>query len=119
VSITAVVTNYIQFSGDQESEAIYGSGNLANSPAVQQLANLVDGNNTITVPSVEDFVVHGVAIVPPAGNTNQLTLKGASGDTGVLLSATDVSMLQFGDTVPTEIILFIEGIIDGLRLVWF
>lgn len=119
MSITAGITNYVRFSGDQESELIYTSGSLANSPAMQQLVSLIDGNNTISVPSIEDFVVHGVVIVPPTANDNQLTLKGVNGDTGIALSALQPTILQFGDTVPTSFVLFIEGEIDGLRLVWF
>ena len=119
MSITAGVTNYVRFTGDQESELIFTSGLLANSPAMQQLVSLVDGNNTISVPSVDDFDVHGVVIVPPTANENQLTLKGVDGDTGVILSALLPTILQFGDTVPSSFVLFIEGEIAGLRLVWF
>ena len=119
MSITADVTNYIKFSGDQESEVIYGSGLLADSPSLQELVTLAIGNNTITVPDVDDFTVHGVALVPPAANDEQPTIKGASGDTGIALSASKVSLLQFGDTVPTVLILSVTAEIVGLRLVWF
>lgn len=119
MSITADVTNYIKFSGDQESEVIYGSGLLADSPYLQELVTLAIGNNTITVPAVDDFTVHGVALVPPAVNVTQPTIKGVAGDTGFALSASKVSVLQFGDTVPASFVLNVAAEIVGLRLVWF
>ncbi len=119
MSITAVVKNYVKFSGDQESELIFGSNSLADSPAMQELATLAIGNNTITVPDVEDFTVHGVIIIPPAANTEQPTIKGVNGDTGFALSASQVSVLQFGDTVPASFVLNVAAEIVGLRLVWF
>jgi hypothetical protein len=119
VSITAAVTNHIKFSGDQSSEVIYGTGPLADSPCLQELVTLAIGNNTITVPAVDDFTVHGVAIVPPAANTTQPTIKGVNGDTGFALGASQVSVLQFGDTVPASFVLNVAAEIVGLRLVWF
>ncbi len=119
MSITALVTNYIKFSGDQESELAWSSGDLEDSPAIQELHSLTSGNNTLTVPDVEDFTIHGVAIVPPAGNIIEITLKGASGDTGISLSETGVSLLRFPSTPPTEIVLNVSDDLAGMRLVWF
>jgi len=119
VSITAVVRNYITFTGDQDSELIYNSGSLADSPAMSELANLTTGNNTITVPVVDDFVVHGVVILPPSGNTVQPTVKGIAADTGFAISESQASVIQFGTDVPVSFVLNVSADIDGLRLVWF
>ncbi len=119
MSVTAAVTNYIKFSGDLEQELIFASGDLLNSPAVQELKSLSTGNNAITVPDVEDFVTHGLAIVPPELNTTELTLKGINGDTGIALSANRVSVFQFGAAPPVNIVLSVSDDIDGVRLIWF
>jgi hypothetical protein len=119
VSITAVVKNYINFSGDQSQELIYDSGDLTSSPSYQQIVTLAIGNNTITVPDVTGFTVHGLAIVPPAANLVELTIKGVNGDTGLALSSTQVSVLQFGSTPPADIVLNVAAELVGLRLIWF
>lgn len=119
MSITATVKNYIKFGGDQESELIYATGFLSDSPALQELVILTDGDNEISVPSVDDFTVHGVVIVPPSANAEQMTLKGAVDDTGILVSASVPSILQFGAVVPTSLFIAVDAGFSGLRLIWF
>lgn len=119
MSITATVRHYLSFSGDQLSELLYNSGELADSPATSELVNLTAGDNTVTVPEITDFTVHGVVIVPPDANEIEPTLKGIAADTGILLSATFVSLIQFGATVPASIVLNVTDDVTGFRLVWF
>lgn len=119
MSITATVTQHIVFSGDQLSELIWNSGELADSPCLQELITLAIGDNTIDVPSVEDFTVHGVALVPPSANTIEPVLKGAAADTGITISASGVSVVQLGATPPASIVLEVDEELVGLRLVWF
>ena len=119
MSITAVVKNYITFTGDEESELIFNSGSLADSPCMNELKTLTTGNNTITLPVVTDFTVHGVVILPPSGNTIQPTVKGVNGDTGFIISESKASVIQFGATVPVSFVLNVSAGIDGIRLVWF
>lgn len=119
MSISATVKNYIKFSGDQESELIFSSGVLPDSPAIQELVTLAVGDNEIDVPSVDDFTVHGVVLVPPTANTEQMTLKGAGADTGLSISANRPTLLQFGDSVPASLFFEVAAEIVGLRLIWF
>ena len=120
MSITAVVRNYVNFAGDQENNLVYSSGELADSPAIQELLALSSGDNVITVPDIDDFTVHGIAIVPPALNTVEPVLKAETTDaTGITLSATQVSIFQFGTTPPSEIVLVASTNAAGFRLVWF
>lgn len=119
MSITATVTTYIRFGEDQESELIYNSGPLVDSMRIQDLVTLLTGDNTLTVPVIVGFVVHGVAIIPPNANVVEPILKGDIGDIGLLLSASQVSVIHFGAVVPASIILVVGADIDGLRLVWF
>lgn len=119
MSITAVVRQFIHYTGDQESELIWASGNLEDSPCLNQLVSLTTGDNEITVPDVDDFTVHGVAIVPPAANVVEPILKGVAADTGITLSASFVSVFQFGATLPASIWFEVDDDLTGLRLVWF
>lgn len=119
MSITAVVKNYIAFTGDQEIDLPFSSEELTNSPALQELVSLVSGNNAITVPDVDGFTLHGVAIVPPASNTVEPTLKGVNGDTGITLSVDKVSIVPFGATPSASFVLSVTDDVAGYRLIWF
>lgn len=116
--ITAVVVSHIIFSGDQQSEFVWGSGSLINSPAFSELVTLPIGDNEVPVPLVEGFVYHGVAIVPPNANVTEPVLKGATGEVGIPLSASHASVIQLGAN-PVSLILGVDDEIVGLRLVWF
>lgn len=119
MSISVTVTNYIKFSGDQESELVFATPELEDSPAQQQIVTLAAGDNTITLPDVEGFTVHGLAIVPPEANDVEIVLMGAVSDTGIDLSETNVSVFQFSSTLPASIVLNASDELVGLRLVWF
>ena len=119
MSITALVKNYINLTGDLENELIFSSGDLATSLYSQELATLAIGANTVTLPSATGFTVHGLAIVPPSLNAEEIILKGVSGDTGITLSATQASIVQFGATPPASIVLTVTAEVIGVRLIWF
>lgn len=119
MSITALVKQYVTLSGDQESELIYATNDLEDSPATTEVVTLLATDNTIEVPDVEGFTIHGVVIVPPTANDIEIVLKGSSGDVGVTLSAVNVSVFQFGSTPPASIVLTVDEELVGLRLVWF
>lgn len=67
---------------------------IVNSASTGQISDvaLSAGANTITVPSSTAI---GVIIVPVAGNTVSLTLKGVTGDTGVPLHLTNPTVYSF------------------------
>lgn len=119
MSITAAVTNYIKFTGDIEAEFILSSGEQGSSPAIRNVISLDSGNNVISVPDVDDFVVHGLAIVPPNGNTEEITLKGTNTDTGIALSATKATVIQLGAAPPASIVLVAGTNVSGFQLFWF
>ncbi len=50
------------------------------------------GDNTVTVPA-STYV--GVVIVPPYGNTTALKLKGAGGDTGIVIHPSNPTLYSF------------------------
>ena len=86
------------------------------SPGVFQLINLASGANTITPPTGGASVT-GVTINLPTGNTQTVTLKGVTGDTGVQLHPTDPTSLGLAAS-PGTFVLTAGGIITGVQLIW-
>jgi hypothetical protein len=70
------------------------------------------GDNTLDVPL--DAVA--LTLVPPASNAAVLTLKGSSGDTGIVLHATHPSSIAIDPLAP--IILNVDIDVEGVRLIW-
>lgn len=89
----------------------------AASPAAITVQALSSGANTITVPSSTGVTPVAVTIVPPVGNTQSLTLKGVSGDTGIALHLTDPSTIALAPSVTT-FVLTAGAAIQGVRLFW-
>lgn len=109
-SITIVQT------GDVTStENLSAAANAAASGSVT-MHTLSSGANTITAPT-GGSTLSCATIVPPSGNTQTLTLKGVTGDTGVLLHKTDPTSLALDSTVTT-FVLTAGGTITGLRIFW-
>lgn len=57
---------------------------------------LASGGNTIGVPAWAEFML----IVPSPTNTEQLILKGVTGDTGILLGLTTASLVTLNPSEP-------------------
>jgi hypothetical protein len=106
----------ITFSGDVTGTEIVNAAANAASPGQIQILNLAAGANTITPPGGGATIV-AVRIIPPAGNTQLITLKGVTGDTGVPLHKTDYTELGL-DATLTTFVLTAAGIVTGLRLIW-
>ncbi len=58
-----------------------------------------------------------MTILPPTGNTQTLTLKGVTGDTGVGLHLTDPTSVALASSFTT-CCLTAGGTITGLRIYW-
>lgn len=111
---TRVIT--INLTGDvSASNSLQAQANAV-SPASITIHTLAPGDNTITVPT-GGSTVKGATIIPPAGNTQTLTLKGVGGDTGIALSKLDPTSLGF-ETAPANFVLNAGGAITGLRIHW-
>lgn len=61
---------------------------------------LAAGDNTVNVPTG----AIGVLIDPPSANTVVLKLKGAAGDTGVVIHPTNATLLSLGSTQTSFIV---------------
>ena len=102
MSITAVATMSVAYSGD---EAAVGAGttfSTTNSDAAgagAELKNLSSGFNTVTLPTGK--TVSGVDIYKPSGNTTTITLKGVTGDTGIPLHLTKADRISFASGTTT------------------
>jgi hypothetical protein len=106
----------LTFSGDLNTvETVYAALNSA-SPAQEEIRTLASGATTITVPTGGATVV-AVTIIPPAGNTLLITLKGVAGDTGVPLHKTDPTTIALDSTAAT-FVLNAANTITGVRLRW-
>lgn len=106
----------ITYSGDVDGEQEINAAANASSPAVLELKTLAAGANTITVPTAGK-VPTAVTIVPPADNTQSVTLKGVTGDTGVRLHDTDPTSIALDDGV-VSFCLTAGAEIVGVRLYW-
>lgn len=111
---TQVIT--LGFTGDIEATLQFEASANGASPGQSELRTLASGANTITKPAGGSTVV-SVMIEPPVGNTIQITLKGVSGDTGVLLHLTNPSLVSLAAGVSTFVLNAAAEIV-GVRLVW-
>jgi hypothetical protein len=106
----------ITFTGDITATLTQEALANAASPAVVELKTLSSGANTITKPAGGATTV-SVTIVPPAGNTTALTLKGVTGDAGIALHLTDPSTIALAAAV-TDFCLTAAAGITGVRFIW-
>tara|TARA_R110000868_G_scaffold97880_2_gene269361 strand:- start:1244 stop:1591 length:348 start_codon:yes stop_codon:yes gene_type:complete len=104
----------LAFTGDVTYNQTFSAASGATSPGEIQILDLSSGANTITPPT---SATKACTLIPPAANTQTITLKGVTGDTGVVLHKTDPS--SFGlNSGATTFCLTAGGIITGLRLIW-
>lgn len=116
---TLVLTGTFNFTGTTLGNAIDFQLFNSNSPCDIQILNLVTGANTINATNCPALATAGgVWLMPPTGNGQTVTLKGASGDTGIALSLSCPTFISFASTPPTTIVLTSGGAITGYKLAW-
>lgn len=109
----------IAFTGDIQATNVFNAAANASTPASITIHSLPAGANTITLPASPGAAVVGATIIPPAGNTSTIALKGIAGDTGVPLHKTDPTSITFDSPPPASFVLTVTGAtINGLRIVW-
>jgi hypothetical protein len=109
-------TQTIVFTGDTTATQTNAAGENPNSPGQNEVRSLATGANTIAVPGGGATTV-AVTIVPPAGNTVAITLKGVAGDAGILLHPTDPSTIALGPSV-VSFALNAASPVTGIRFMW-
>ena len=115
---TAVVT--IQYNlANGVSGAAQDQASFNNLTANEQVtaANLTTGANTITIPTAPTTPT-GVIMYPPAGNTQTITVKGITGDTGLPISPTAPFAWGFPAAPPANFVLTVGGNINGFLFRW-
>ena len=110
----SVRTTTIVYSGDINGTETSGGAANAASPGQMQIITLASGANTITTPTT---TTTACTIVLPAGNTHLVTLKGVTGDTGVILHLTDSTTIAL-DATATSFCLTAAAQIVGVHLIW-
>lgn len=104
------------FTGEIVANNSYAAASNLSSPSQIETRTLAAGNITITPPTGGSTPT-AVTIVPPAGNTQTLVLKGVAGDTGISLHKTDPTTLGLFSPTGT-FVLTAGGTITGLLLIW-
>jgi hypothetical protein len=107
----------ITFTGDVTFSQVIAAANNASSPGENQLINLAATFNSIAVPVSGGVAPTAVTIIPPAGNTQALTLKGVTGDIGIPLHLTDPGVIPLASGT-TAIGITAGGVVTGMRLIW-
>lgn len=116
MAVTAARTITITYTGDITGTETISAASSVASPGSVTLHTLASGANTITAPTGGSTPVC-MTIVPPAGNTQTITLKGVTGDTGVALHLTDPSSISLAAAFTT-CCLTAGNTITGLRIYW-
>lgn len=117
MSVTASRVVQVLYSGDVTLNVIQSALDNTTSIATEQIISLVLGNNTISPPVVSGLTITGLTIIPPAGNTVLITLKGLSSDGGYPLHKTDPFSTGL-DSSFGSLVLSASGTINGVRLIW-
>lgn len=105
MSVTAVFTGGATYSGDECTAGTGYSQSSTNGDAPGDgpfLANLSNGDNTITLPT--GHTIYGVSIFPANGNTVVLKLKSTGADAGLPMHLTKASHISLGAAVTTFVI---------------
>jgi len=112
MSVTSNRKITIAFTGDVEyTQEFDAPVNSAGSGQIQVI-NLASGANTITVPTG----AVAVTIIPPDNNSETLTLKGLTGDTGIALALTAPCSLSLAGV--TTFVLTAGGTVTGVRFIY-
>lgn len=103
----------IEFTGGVTYKQEFKSAENSQSPAVNDIIDLLSGANTITKPTN----AVSCTIIPPNNNTTALTLKGVAGDTGVLLHPTNPTLVTLSTSV-TSFVINAGAALAGVRFIW-
>lgn len=115
MSVASTRSQSIVYSGDVTGTETVSAATNSASPGSVTIHTLASGANTITVPV--GATCTAATISPPSGNTQTITLKGVTGDTGVGLHLTDPTTIALASTVTT-FCLTAGGTVTALRIYW-
>jgi hypothetical protein len=116
MSVAATRSTTLVYTGDVTGTETLAAAYNSASPGMIEIKTLASGANTITVPT-GGTTPTACTILPPAGNTQTLTLKGVTGDTGVGLHLTDPSTVSLA-AATSSFCLTAGNTITGVRFYW-
>lgn len=116
MSVTSIRYINLVYSGDIAYTQGWGSTPWAQSVAKLDIVDLASGANSLLIPALANVGPTGLTIIPPVGNVQTITLKGAISDVGIPLHKTDPTSI--GINAPSVIYLFAGGPIPAIRLIW-
>jgi hypothetical protein len=117
MSVTSSRNVQIELSGDIESHIIQSALDNITSPGQIDVITLIVGDNTITAPVISGLASTALTIIPPAGNTSVMILKGVALDTGVPIHVTDPTSIGL-DSSFVSLVITVTVAIVGVRLIW-
>lgn len=117
MAVTATRSITVVYSGDVVGTQTHDAADNTVSPGTQEVRTLASGANTITVPTSGTAVPTAVTLVLPLANAVQVTLKGVSGDTGILLNLLGPSSIALAPG-QASFVLNAASILTGVRLIW-
>jgi len=117
MAVTSSRTGAIAYTGDIVANVSLAAVTNTNSPGDIDILTLTTGANTITLPT-GGSAPKGATIIPPPANAVLITLKGVSGDTGILIHKTDPTIVTFDTTAATTFVLNAAAEVVGLRIAW-
>jgi len=117
MAVTSNRTVTVTLTGDVTYSQSFSAAANTTSPGQIDIVTLASGANTITPPA-GGTTPKACTIIPPAGNsTVTITLKGVTGDTGVVLHKTDPCVVSLNSTTTT-FVLTASAELTGVRLIW-
>ncbi len=120
-SATVTLQAFADWFAGQNGEILNFQLTNPSSPVVVQNIALASGANTINATNCPAIATAaGVFFFPPPGNGVTITLKGASGDTGLPVAFTGApTMLSFANPPLSSFVLTTNSTLANFYLVWF
>lgn len=117
MSATARRKIIITFNGDVAGEQEYEAAEVSDSVAAIQTYTMAAATPTVFIcPASSDQDPKSATIIKPSDYAGTLTLKGLSGDTGILLSPTEPDTITMGDGQTSFVLLASAECF--IRVVW-
>ena len=118
MSTTSVRAIKIEFTGDVAAQQTATSASNTQSPAMSYIPLLIPGANVISPSPLGSVAAKALTIIPATeGTTGTITLKGATGDTGIVLHTIEPTSIALNSTTGT-VVLTCSTTIVGTRLIW-
>jgi len=112
VAVTGTLTFGGSLSGEPEGSSTVSLSWSITAGVSTSTVDLASGANTITVPAGTTLVV----VIPPTGNSQTITAKGVSGDTGFQLSKTKPTVIAW--ETGANFVLTAGATITGLKVLF-